>query len=154
MAKNATERQADKLTPGDKERFEGQRTDLEAQLKAIQNKEVAAAEGLDATVVKQNLAKTESILNKDEELAVRGRQKDVLNRESKELEAKLKANMPTKNEMWPVRMGTPEAEAAVQKQMRFETKFGDDARRWQECQRRLQPDNPFAGSLDRIRPER
>lgn len=154
MTRNATQQRSEKLTPGDRERFEDQKADLESQLAAIKGKETAAAEAIDESVVRRNLAKTTAILEKDVELEARGRQKDSLAREAKALEEELKANMPSKNEMWPTRMGTPESEKCVQKQMRFERQFGDKARRWKDIQRRLEPDNPYAGSLDRIRPER
>lgn len=154
MARHATERQVEKLSPEDRKRFQEQQAELQEQLDAIQKNETAAAGAIDQNIVRRNLAKTTAVLERDAEAEARGRQKDALAREAKALAEELRENMPTKNEMWPVRMGTPESEKCVQKQMRFEKVYGEKARRWQDIQRRLEPDNPYAGSLDNIRPDR
>lgn len=144
----------EKLSPEDRERFEQERADLEDQLNAIKSKDTSAAESLNRGIVEKNLARTTAVLERDEEATARGRQKDVLSREAKILEEELTKAMPTKNQMWPVRMGSVESEEAVRREMQFTTKMGDKARRWQEIQRRLEPEDPHAASLERIRPDR
>lgn len=149
-----SKRPVEKLTPADRERFEEKRGDLEDQLRIIKSGESQAAESLSRSVVERDLAKTSKLLEQDEEAIARGREKDKIAREAKELEAELREAMPSHNDMWPTRLGTMESERAVQRQMAFESKYGEKARRWQNLQRRLEPEDPFASSLERIRRER
>lgn len=154
MARHAKEQLAEKMSPEDRQRHEEQRNELQSQLDAIKEGETETSKSLDENIIRRNLAKTKSMIERDDQLDARAGQKDAYAREAKALAEELRENMPTKNEMWPVRMGTPESEACIQKQMRFENMYGEKARRYQELQRRLEPQNPYAGSLDVIRPDR
>lgn len=155
MATPNQARQIEKLTSGDKERMEQERAELKDQMTAINRGETSTArDAIDSSIVQKNLNRTEEMLARDEALIAKGRDKDKLQREAKALEEELRQNMISHNEAWPTRMGTIEAERAIQKQMRFETQYGEKARRWQNIQRRLEPNDPDAGNLDRIRPSR
>lgn len=92
------------------------------------------------------------LLERDADLIARGRQKDDLWREKKELERELREHMPSQNEMWR-KDGTTDMELAVRKNLEFHRRFGEKAQRWKDISRRLEPENPRADDMERIRPQ-
>lgn len=102
--------------------------------------------------MKQSIAKKKAALARDEELIAKGPEKDRIHARIKELETKLKPNMPTRNEMWK-RLGTEESTLAVRKNRYFHEKFASEIQELINLKRRLEPNDPMAGSLERIRPQ-
>lgn len=102
--------------------------------------------------MKQSVARKKLALARDEELIAIGPEKDRVYARIKELETKLKPNMPTRNEMWQ-KLGTEGSAAAVRKNRYFHEKFASEIQELISLKRRLEPYDPMAGSLERIRPQ-
>lgn len=151
---NSLQEKFKKMHPNDRQVVEEQRNALKEQLEIIKNDQSGGvAQTLDSAVLRRQLDKKERDLDQDEKLIAKGVQKDKLAREAKQLEEELRSEMCSRNELWQ-RSGTMDSEKAVAKQMAFEQKHGDKARRWQEIQSRLEPNDPMNCSMERIRPER
>jgi hypothetical protein len=141
-----------KMHPNDRQSIEEQARGIKEQLEAVHNRETSAGESLDTAVLERQLQKKERILDRDDSLVARGAQKDKLSSRAKELEQKIRSEMPTRNEMW-AKPGTLDGERAVQKNMAFEAKHGAAVREWQDIQSRLEPEDPSVCNVERIRPE-
>jgi hypothetical protein len=127
---------------------------IASQEEQLDNPERLAISGQNATSeMKENVLKKKIILQKDDDLIARGTEKDRLFARLKEIELILIPNMPTKNQMW-AKSGTEESDRAVQKNLLFRSKYGKLASEWQNIKKRLEPDDPWAQSLDSIRPEK
>ncbi len=113
---------------------------------------LAAAAAYDNSEMKSSIRRKKEILGRDEELIAKGPEKDRIYTRIKELEIKLRSHMPTKNEMWR-RMGTDDSNDAVKKNMYFHRKFASEIHELASLKRRLEPNDPLAGSLERIRPD-
>ena len=103
--------------------------------------------------MKDQLEHRKDILRHDDDLrakAYAGR--DQLNSRKKQLESVLKENMPTHNEMWS-KSGTTESQRAIRHNMEFQSKFAKEIREYQQVMVSLEPDDPQAQSLERIRPD-
>lgn len=127
----------------------------------------ASAQGLKSIEadprVKRELIRKRMLLAKDDELASIGAGRSALEEEQKRLREVIKKNIPTKSEMWPGK-DQSDKNRALQHNLEFQRKFQDTdnyrtpegkttsvVRRWQENERRLHPENPFAGNLDELR---
>lgn len=103
--------------------------------------------------VLRDLYKKKMLLAHDDELTFRGDSKDAALKEISELEADIKKEIPSKNEMWPKNDISAKSQA-VRHNLHFQRPEMDaKVHRWQELKRRLEPDNPFAQNLDTIRPD-
>lgn len=142
-----------KMHPVDRESMLEQRNVLAEQMEVIKRGDVGPANNLDQSIIKRQLEQKDRVLSRDDELVAKGPLKDKLAKEAKELEEAMKEDMCSVNELW-TRSGTMESERAIQKQIAFERKHGNNARRWQEIQSRLEPDNPTNCNLERIRRDR
>lgn len=79
-------------------------------------------------------------------------QKDAIRNEIKRLIELVVIDMPTVKEMnYP--LGSEESERAVRKNLAFQNKWTPTMLRIKDLQRRLEPDDPLAGNLERIRPK-
>lgn len=119
---------------------------------------LAAASGLkgvkpDLGAIKQRLERNKMILGHDEDLTPRtDSEKDRLYARLKEITGILQKEMPTKREMWP-KTGSTEAQQAVRHNVRFQERYGALCHEYQELKKRLDPDDPYAQSLELIRPD-
>lgn len=86
--------------------------------------------------------------------------RDVLARRAKSLERLIVKEMPTRDEMMGqkarnVNTGAMtarvETERAVQKQMKWQLSQGKNVSEWQQIMRTLEPENPSAGNVERLR---
>ena len=68
------------------------------------------------------------------------------------IEEVLKKEMPTRNEMWP-KHGSVEAQRALRHNVKFQAERQGLCQEWQEIQKKLNPDDPYAQSLETIRPD-
>lgn len=150
--RNSLQEKFRKMHPSDREVIMEQANAMKEQLAIIKSRDVSAADVLDQGVLKRQLDQKERALEQDDKLIARGVQKDKLAREAAELESELRQAMCSRNELW-VKSGTMDSEKAIAKQMAFERSHGEKARRWQEIQSRLEPDDPMNCSMERIRPQ-
>lgn len=113
---------------------------------------LAAAESVAGNrQMRDSIRRKKDALGRDEDLVARGDEKDKVHARIKELEIKLKSHMPSKNEMWK-RMGTDDSNEAVRKNMHFHSTYAREIQELINLKRRLEPSDPLAGSLERIRP--
>lgn len=107
----------------------------------------------DVSEMNREIEHKKMILQHDDDLTPKsGGQKDRLAARGKEIEGILIKEMPTKREMWP-KPGSAESQQAVRHNMKFQDQRSDLCREWQDIQNKLNPDDPYAQSLELIRPE-
>lgn len=131
---------------------EAMRLQIEAQEEQLRNPEGLQASGQNGVEeMKADIRKKKDVLAKDEDLIAKGTDKDKIAARIKQLEASFLPDMPTRNEMW-AKSGTEEGDRAVQKNLRFHRLHAPKLQEWQTLKKRLEPDDPWAQSLDSIRP--
>ena len=74
--------------------------------------------------------------------------KDKLNKRATELEGVFTKGMPTRAEMWAKRGEHP---GIVRKQMAWEKRNAGAVQEWKQIQRRLEPEDPTASNIERLR---
>ena len=135
----------------------------ESERRALQEQVAAAEEELharkqlsgnpDLSDVQEQIRKKKMILQHDDDLNPKsGTERDRMARRASEIEEILKKEMPTRNEMWP-KHGSVEAQRALRHNMKFQADRSGLCQEWQEIQKKLNPDDPFAASLETIRPD-
>jgi len=103
--------------------------------------------------LRKQITRSKKILEKDAELVPQtAGQKDAIFKEIKRLEELVIKEMPTVNEM-NAQLGSREADQAVRKNLNFQKKWNSVLLRLKDLKRRLDPEDPFAGDLERIRPK-
>lgn len=139
----------EKLSVAEREALKEQ---VNRQKEQLENPERLQSSGQNGTEeMKADIRKKMEVLAKDDSLVAKGPEKDRFAARLKELQAKFLPDMPTRNEMW-AKAGTEEGDRAVQKNMRFHRLHGKELAEWQSLKKRLEPDDPWAQSLDSIRP--
>lgn len=107
----------------------------------------------DLSDVTEKIKKIGMILDHDDDVGPKnGTEKDRLSKRASQLEDILKKEMPTRNEMWP-KHGSVESQRALRHNIKFQAERGEMCREWQEIQKKLNPDDPYAQSLETIRPD-
>lgn len=140
----------EKLSVAEREAIKQQVAAQEEQLKNPEDLQAAGQNG--TTEMEADIKQKKALLEKDASLAATSVQKDDIVRCMKQLEDTFVKDMPTRNEMW-AKSGTEESDRAVQKNLRFHAKHGKLVLEWQKLAKRLEPDDPWAQSLDSIRPK-
>lgn len=103
--------------------------------------------------LKQSISRGKKILERDAQLVPQtAGQKDAIRKEIIRLEELVVKEMPTQHEM-NYQLGTVESEQAVRKNRAFQDKWTPTMLRLKDLKRRLEPDDPLAGNLERIRPK-
>jgi hypothetical protein len=149
MSQEAT-KIAPKMSEDDRKALQEQIAEDELILKNPDG--LAAADAMTGNrEMKDSIRRKKEALGRDEDLIAKGEEKDRIHARIKEIETLIKPHMPTKNEMWK-RMGTDESNDAVKKNMYFQSKFAREINELISLKRRLEPQDPLAGSLERIRP--
>lgn len=111
------------------------------------------SQSVDLAPIKQRLAHTKMLLHRDDDLRPKSdTSRDRLASRAKEIESIIVPKMPTKREMWP-KQGSIEAQRAVQHNLKYQEKYKHLELEWQDIQRKLEPDDPTAHSLELIRPD-
>jgi hypothetical protein len=124
---------------------------IAAQEEQLNNVDKLSASGQNGTAeMTADIAKKRELLEKDESLIAKGRMKDEIAARMKAIEHVIRPVMPTKEEMWH-KLGTDESNRAIQKNIKFQAKYGHLCREWQVLAKRLEPDDPWAQNLDSIR---
>jgi hypothetical protein len=141
----------DKLSVAERVAVEQQIADQEEQLANPEGLQASGQNGV--AEMKADIAKKKEMLDRDSSLVAVGSEKDRIVARIKELQDAFLPDMPTKNEMW-AKGGTEESDRAVQKNMRFHRLHDTKLFEWQNLKKRLEPHDPWAQSLDSIRPEK
>lgn len=103
--------------------------------------------------MKQSILRKREILQRDENLVATGRAKDKLWSRAKEIERILRQHMPSRSEMWR-KTGTAASDEAIRKNMHFQKTYGPLLKELQDIRRRLEPQDPGAGSMEYLRPKK
>jgi len=103
--------------------------------------------------MKQSILRKREILQRDDDLAAKGKAKDKLWARAKEIERIIKPDMPSKSEMWR-KLGTAESTEATRKNVWFRQKHGHLLKELQDIRRRLEPEDSSASSLEYLRAQR
>lgn len=107
----------------------------------------------DVGALRQAVARNKKILERDKMLVpTSGAQRDAIVKEIECLQEIVLNEMPTKTEM-NLPLGSEESDKAVQKNKAFQSKYIGVLLRLKDLKRRLDPDDPYAGNLERIRPK-
>ena len=92
--------------------------------------------------------KLEEMLNKDDDLkASNGAERDRLYKQVKDLEEKIKKNLPDEREQARRSTAGFDFEMAVRKTVFSQKTNGADIRLWQQLKRQLEPENPLADDV-------
>ncbi len=92
--------------------------------------------------------KLEEMLNKDDDLkANSGAERDRLVTQIRDLESRIKKNLPSDREQAYRGAAGFDYEMAVRKTVFSQKTNGADIRLWQQLKRRLEPDNPMADDV-------
>lgn len=107
----------------------------------------------DVSDLKREIDHKKMILQHDDDLVPKsGSERDRLAARAKNIEDILKKEMPTKREMWP-KPGSAESQQAVRHNLKFQEQRDGLCKEWQEIQKKLNPEDPYAQSLELIRPD-
>ena len=106
-----------------------------------------ASEMLDKGALKRSVNKYDALIEKHSPKQLRGKSKDAVAKRAKELGEFIKAGMPTHDEMHDLQRhpGTP------YKNMKWEKEKAEAIQEWKQCQRRLEPGDPTASTVERLR---
>lgn len=139
------------LTLGEREDLKGLRQEAEATLKHLSaNPGTSRSDSIDKAKLKQEIDYYDGVLAEHSPTTPRGANKDKLWTRAKELEEQMKANMPTREEMdHPARRP-----GAVRKHMMWAKVNDPKVREYKELMRRLEPDDPTAMDVERLRREK
>lgn len=103
--------------------------------------------------LRQSINKGKRTLERDAQLIPQsGTQRDAIRKEIQRLEEMIVKEMPTAREM-NYMLGSVESDQAVRKNRAFQHKWTPTLLRLKDLKRRLDPDDPLAGNLERIRPK-
>lgn len=144
----------EKIGSNDQKLTVSDRTSLEDQIRQTEeNTGQLNSVPRDSSLGKQ-LEHRKDLLRHDDDLRAKAHEnRDRLNMRKKQLEKVLVDNMPSKEEMWR-RSGTSESQQAIRHNIEFQKKFALEVREYQQVMVQLDPDDPEAQSLERIRPDR
>jgi hypothetical protein len=142
-------RDTKKLSESDRRSLENQIGQAEEEMaaKLDMNKDA------DVSELKRQIDHKKMIVQHDEDLRPKSdTARDRLAARAKEIEDLIIPKMPNKREMWP-KTGSVEAQQAVRHNLKFQETYDKECREWQDIQNKLEPDDPNAQSLERIRPD-
>ncbi len=148
MSMNGPRQDVQKMSVQEVANVREQTQDFEAVLKNVDGRE-GGLQDRGALVRKVN--RNNFILQRDEALRAKGRSKDTVAKEIKQIEEAISKERPTRR-MMETKPGTPEFSKAVQANLAFQKKFGKLMFRLKDLKRRLAPDDPNASNLEMIRP--
>lgn len=128
------------------------RLSLEQQIKDTEENSGHSSTSM-PTEMRVQLEHRKDLLRHDDDVRSRAHEdRDKLNVRKKQLEKVLADNMPSKEEMWR-KTGTSESQQAIRHNIEFQKRFASETKEYQQVMARLEPDDPDAQSLERIRPD-
>ena len=139
------------LGAGEKADIASQRQEAEATLKQLDNYgKGTQASGINKSKLQAEIAHYDQVLKDGSAPSVRSGTKDALAREAKELQGQLKDGMPSRHEMdHPARHP-----GAVHKHLNWVGRNKENIKRYKEIQKTLEPQDPTAVDLERLRREK
>lgn len=138
------------MTIGERDDIKVQRAEAEATLKHITENPGAVAEGIDKGKLKREIDRYDAILHEGTPLKVSGIRKDGLAKEAEQLREVMQKNLPTSEEM----AHPAKNPGAVQKHLMWEKRNLQNIQRYKEIMRTLEPEDPTATNIDRLRREK
>lgn len=147
-------RNKEKLAESDRRNLAEQVRQDEAAIEAAKSQEgQLRTASVDISHTKTRMERNKMILQRDDDLTPKSdNAKNHLYGRLKEIEAAIVPKMPTKREMWP-KTGSAEAQQAVRHNIKFQEQYADQCKEWQDIKKKLEPDDPYAQSLELIRPD-
>lgn len=103
---------------------------------------------IDKGALKRQQAHIDRLIHEGSAPKLSGKEKDKLYARAKELESKIKQGMPTRDQMWAKRGEHP---GIVRHQRQWEARNARDIQEWKQIQRALEPGDPTASSIERLR---
>ena len=139
------------MTIGERQDIAGMKAEAVATLKHATEHQVGGqGEMLDKGRIQQEINRYDTILKDGAPKQVRGTNKDNLIAEARGLEEKMQKNMPTLDEM-----NHPEKNpGAVQKHIKWGERNKENVSRFKEIMRTVEPDDPTATNIDKLRREK
>lgn len=142
------------LSPSEIEALKGERQQLQETIDNLDGKgpDGAYGAGTRATSIDRASLEREDRYLRDAIEAgspkkIAGVQKDRIADEAKELEARITEGMCSRDEMQDPRKHV----GAIQKHVNWNNKQGQNVERWKQLQRQLNPGDPMASSVERLR---
>lgn len=139
------------MTIGEKEDIKGQKQEAVATLKYLEeNPGASRSDMVDKTKLKREIDRYDAVLAEGVPTNPRGANKDHMVARSKELAEKMQKNMPTREQMdHPAR--NP---GAIRKHMIWSKNNEKNVLEYKEIMRRLEPDDPTATDVEKLRMEK
>ena len=109
--------------------------------------EAGAGKSVDRAQINRQIAHVDAQIKQSTPARVSGSSRDRMASESKELEAKIKQGMPTREEM----MKPNHNPGAIDKHIRWERSNAGNIAQYKALQRQLNPGDPRAGSVENLR---
>jgi len=139
------------LSQGERESIVGLKQEAESNLReAKQYGAGTQATGIDQSKIVAEIKHYDKVLAEGTAPKVRGSVKDEMRAEVKELQAKLQAGLPTRYEM----DNPGRCPGAVHKHLNWMKRNDSNVARFREIQRTLEPDDPTATDIERLRTEK
>ena len=131
-----------------------EKRELEAALKDAESGEYGkgtrAAGAVDTAAMKRQIARLDKAIHDGQAPKVSGIEKDDLIKEANEIRERLKIGLPTRFEMdHPAK-----APGAVGKHLNWQARNAKDIKRYREIMQTIEPDDPTATDIEKLRLEK
>lgn len=137
------------MTIGERQDITGLKKDAEANLKFVADNP-GVKRGVDTSRLQKEVAHYDKVLQEGTPVTPRGVNKDNMRKEARDLEAQMQKGMPTRDQMdHPA--NNP---GAVHKHLKWSKENDSRVRKYKEIQRRLEPDDPTAMDIEKLRREK
>lgn len=138
------------LSAGEIAALKEEQQEIDSTLNAVEQQQYGAGarNAVDRGALKRQRQQVDKMIHEGSAGRISGTTKDKLAARAKELEGKFTAGMPTRDEMWAKRGEHP---GIVRKQRNWEVRNADPIREWKQIQRQLNPDDPTASNIERLR---
>jgi len=136
------------MTLGERTDIQGLKKETEANLRFLEeNPGVSRGDSVSKDRMKKEIKRYDQILHEGAPVAPRGSNKDALVKEARQLEEQMRVNMPTREQMdHPAK--NP---GAIHKHLKWSKENDPRVRRYKEIQRRLEPEDPTAMDVEKLR---
>ena len=136
------------LTQGEIAGMQGEVKEIDATLKYLEdNPGTSRRDSIDVNALKKQKAYFEKVIDEGKPRTPRGIGKDNLAQEARAIEKKIREGMPTRAEM----DHPADHPGAIHKHMHWKNRYDSDIRRYKEIQRKLEPHDPTATDIEKLR---
>ena len=133
------------LSATEVENLVSEKKELEGVLREAD--EAGASKSVDRAQINRQISHVDAQIRAHSPVRVSGASKDKFASESQELASKIKAGMPTREEM----MKPSHNPGAIEKHIRWQKENTENIARYKDLQRQLNPGDPRAGSVENLR---